>query len=92
MKVIYKAPGQTQEIREISKKLEDLQAAVGGRIETVTFSPDFVVIGNEESRLLDLPYNCTVFGVAFFGPILIVGSSGEEFTSLKPYIMSQLMQ
>lgn len=36
MKVIYKAPGCAPEPRDIPNTLEELQAAVGGYIETVT--------------------------------------------------------
>lgn len=40
MKVIYKAPGCAPEPRDIPNTLEELQAAVGGYIETVTFASD----------------------------------------------------
>lgn len=44
MKVIYKAPGCAPEIRDIPNTLEELQAAVGGYIETVTVAEDCVII------------------------------------------------
>lgn len=71
MKVIYKAPGCQPEPRDIPNTLEELQAAVGGYIETVTIASDVVIICNEEGRLQGLPHNCRIFGVDFFGPILI---------------------
>lgn len=40
MKVIYKAPGCAPEPRDIPNTLEELQATVGGYIETVTFASD----------------------------------------------------
>ena len=82
MHVIYKAPGCAPEPRDIPNTLEELQAAVGGYIETVTFATDAAVICNEEGRLLGLPHNVRFLGVDFVGPILIVGVDGEEFADL----------
>ena len=92
MKVIYKAPGCAPEPRDIHNTLEELQAAVGGYIETVTFASDAVVICNEEGRLQGLPHNCTFLGVGFVGPILIVGRDDDEFTDLSPDAMGLLMK
>lgn len=82
MNVIYKAPGCAPEPRDIPNTLEELQAAVGGYIETVTIATDSAVICNEEGRLLGMPHNVCFCGVDFFGPILIVGVDGEEFADL----------
>ena len=92
MKVIYKAPGRAPEPRDIPNTLEDLQAAVGGYIETVTFATDATVICNEEGRLQGLEPNCRFFGVDFVGPILIVGRKGDEFTDLPPETMGLLFE
>lgn len=51
MKVIYKAPGCAPEPRDIPNTLEELQATVGGYIETVTIATDAAIICNEEGRL-----------------------------------------
>lgn len=91
MKVIYKVPGCAAEPRDIPNTLEELQAAVGGYIETVTFASDAVVICNEEGRLQGLPHNCTFLGVDFVGPILIVGRTGDELTDLDPDAMGLLL-
>lgn len=82
MHVIYKAPGCAPEPRDIPNTLEELQAAVGGYIETVTIATDAAVICNEEGRLLGMPHNVCFCGVDFVGPILIVGVDGEEFADL----------
>ncbi|MBQ9733941.1 MAG: DUF3846 domain-containing protein [Clostridia bacterium] len=84
MKVIYKAPGSAPELRDIPNTLEELQATVGGYIETVTFATDACVICNEEGILLGLPFNCVFLGTRFFGPIMVVGIEGEDFAELKP--------
>lgn len=91
MKVIYKAPGCAPERRDIPNTLEELQAAVGGYIETVTFASNAVVICNEEGRLQGLPHNCTFLGVDFVGPILIVGRAGDDFADLTPEVMRMLL-
>lgn len=92
MKVIYKAPGGKPEIRDIPYTLEELQASVGGYIETYTFAADATIICNEEGRLRGLPYNCRFLGVDFVGPILVVGIDGEEFTDLNAEAMGLLMR
>lgn len=91
MKVIYKAPGMAPEPRDIPNTLEELQAAVGGYIETVTIASDVVLICNEEGRLRGLDPNCRPFGVDFVGPILIVGRNDDEFTDLSAEAMGLLM-
>lgn len=91
MHVIYKAPGCRPEPRDIPNTLEELQATVGGYIETVTLAADAAIICNEEGRLLGLPYNCRFLDVDFVGPILVVGVAGEEFTDLGPAAMGMLL-
>lgn len=65
-------------VTNISPTLKNLQNIVGGYIETVTFG-DYVVICNEEGRLLGLPHNCTINGFSFVGDIAIVGVDGDDF-------------
>lgn len=84
MKVIYKAPGQMPELRDIPNTLEELQASVGGYIEAVNLAKDAALICNEEGLILNMPYNIKFLGAEFVGPILIVGVDGEEFTDLSP--------
>lgn len=79
---LVKRPGEPPRHVNVSNSLEALQKNVGGYIETVTLARDLVIICNEEGRLLDLPYNCTICGVDFVGPILMVGVKGDEFADL----------
>jgi hypothetical protein len=93
MRALYKAPDDTK-FRQIlvPNDLHTLQELVGGYIETVTVQvkPQVIVICNEEARLKRLPYNCTIegkdytgeFDCPFFGPILLVGADGDEFTDV----------
>ena len=82
MKVILKEPRKTPEWVEIENSLEELQRIVDGYIETVTVATDVCIICNEEGRLNDLPYNCTLLGVQFFGNIVVVGVDDDEFCDL----------
>ena len=83
MRVIYKAPGKAPEIIEIENTLEALQEKVGGYIEVVTMAKNARIICNEEGRLRGLPYNITFLGERFVGPVLVVGTDGEEFCDLE---------
>ena len=76
MKIIYKAPGRSAEVRDVPNTLEALQGLVGGYIETVTVATDAVIICNEEGRLIGLEPNCTLLGVHFVGPIVVAGGGG----------------
>ena len=81
--IIYKAPGLPPEAREISNTLEELQALVGGCIETVTLTAAGVaLICNEKGRLRHLPFNCRFLGVGFVGPLVIAGVRGDSFADL----------
>lgn len=55
MRVIYKAPGCAPEPRDIPNTLEDLQATVGGYIETVTIASDAVIIATKRGDFMDSP-------------------------------------
>lgn len=79
IKVIIKQPGKEPYTAWISDSLENLQRTVGGYIETVTLATDCVLIVNEEGRLLDLPYNCSICGLDLFGTVIVAGVNGDEF-------------
>jgi hypothetical protein len=91
--VIRKEPGKPPEvIRNFRNTLRSFQQAVGGYIECVTFAENAVVICNEEGRLQNLPYNCTFFGMDFVGPVLIVGTAGEDFASIPESSLPALLR
>ena len=94
MRALYKAPDDTK-FRQIlvPNELHTLQELVGGYIETVTagVDPDVVLIVNEEGVIrMDMEYNCVIrckdarggFDCPFYGPILLVGADGDEFTDV----------
>lgn len=79
---LVKRPGEPPRHVNISNSLRALQQNVEGYIETVTLASDLVLICNEEGRMLGMPYNCTICGTDFVGPIILTGRKGYEFTDL----------
>lgn len=90
MRVMSKEPGKGWKIAEIENTLEALQRGVGGKLEAVTLASDPCVLCNEEGRLLGMPYNTTICGVSFVGPLLIVGIAGEDFAGLTEQQVDRL--
>lgn len=87
IRVLIKAPEEeTGHITRIKNTLKVLQKAAGGSIETVTISPDIVVICNEDGRSDDLLYNCDVCGISFVGTIIVAGVDGDEFADIPDYL------
>lgn len=81
MKVIRKRPGCKPELADLENRLEALQEAVGGHIETLGFTTDTCLICNAEGRLLGLAPNYFL-GSFFAGTVLLVGVDGDEFCDL----------
>ena len=84
--MVIKEPGKKPERREIENTLEALQGIVGGYIETFTLDEDTVVICNEEGLLNNMKYCCTLGGNQFFGPVIICGVDGDEFTDVPNHV------
>lgn len=90
---LVKRPGQPPRHVWVTDSLEALQKAVGGYIEMITRS-EFVVICDEEGRLKDKPYNCTIFGHDLVGDIVIVGRDPEDTDELAdlPYKWDEIKE
>ena len=82
MRSLSKKPREGWKVTEIQNELEALQQAVGGHLESVSLWADACVLCNEEGRIKGMPYNTTICGVSLVGPILIVGTAGEDFSDL----------
>lgn len=82
--VWLKEPGKQPVKKWIPNQLEFLQLFVDGHIETFTVTAGAVIICNEEGKINNLPYNCTVLGEQLFGNILLVGTDDDEFDDV-PY-------
>lgn len=73
IKVIIKRPEAKPYVTNISSTLKNLQATVGGYVEMVKIAADCAIICNEEGRIAELPYNCSVAGRDFFGTVIFAG-------------------
>lgn len=86
VRAIVKSPDEkVGHITYINNSLKDLQDIVDGYIETVTVldeDPTVVIICNEDGRIMDMPYNCTISGIDFVGTIIAVGVNGDEFADI----------
>lgn len=92
---IVKDVGQEAYVEPLfENSLESFKQAVGGKIETLTFTEDHCIVCNEEGRITGLPYNCTFLGREFYGSLVIVGVKGDEFASVKasfvPMVLKEL--
>lgn len=83
---LLKRPGEIPRHVNVSNSLEALQKNVEGYVECVTLAEDLAVLCNEDGKYLKMPYNCTICGERFVGPILMVGmkagEDGVEFADL----------
>lgn len=82
IRVIIKRPGEACFVQHVDNTLEALQEIVGGYIEAVNIGSNWAIICNEEGRLRGLPYNTNICGVDFVGPIIFLGTDGDEFCDL----------
>ena len=90
--ICIKEPGEDPRIEPLfDNTLEAFQQAVGGYIEAVTIATDLVLICNEEGRINESPYNVTICGCDFYGPVLAVGIDDDEFASVKGTLVSTVL-
>lgn len=86
--LLFRPDGTVTEIN-IENTLKALRAVVDGHIETITIASDACLVCNEEGRLRNLePQN--VFGMIFFGNILMVGTKDDDFVDLTEGICAKL--
>lgn len=78
--LLFTPPDKVAEV-EIDNTLEALQKVVGGYIETVTLTTDACLICNEDGRIMDMEPQTILF-TTFYGPVLLVGTKGDEFTDI----------
>lgn len=73
IRILVKLPGRPLQLGAIPNELRAFQEAVSGYIEAVPLRPDLAMIVNEEGKL-------NGYEDMIFGPCLIVGVDGEDFT------------
>ncbi len=79
---LIKRPGEIPRHVNLSDSLEALQKSVDGYIETIKIANDLVILCDEDGKLKEKPYNCTICGYELVGDIVIVGMDGGEFADL----------
>ena len=87
IKAIVKQPGLKPMLCEIDNTVKEMQMIVGGYIETVTMTPDLVVICNEDGRRLGLQKNEAFDDTDFVGTIILVGRGLDDFTDVPEYVI-----
>lgn len=80
--IIKRSDEETGHVTWINNSLKALQKHVEGYIETVTVASDMTIICNEEGRIRNLPYNCRIAGIDFYGDIILAGVDGENLTDV----------
>ena len=91
MRVLMVEPGTAPYEMEING-LEEMQAAVGGRITaSYPFEEQVALVSNEESIWLQMPFNRSVEGGygGLFGPFFVCVIEGESFSSVTPEQMAR---
>jgi len=88
MRVYIIPPQAMHHAHDTEGALHDLQAMVGGYIETCApaelRAKGIELLCNEEGLLRQLPVNINMFPFFFVGTLVAVGVSGENFVSLTP--------
>lgn len=83
IRIVIIEPGFDPEVRLIKNDLKSLQELVGGYIEVLPFYEHLIIIINEEGKIIGLPHSGYSYrGDSLVGPIVILGTEGEEFISL----------
>lgn len=84
MRIVYKEPGKSPEIREVSNDLSTLQGLVGGLIEHLEVYEGLGMIINEEGKLNGLYPNfySPLYKDVIVGPAVFVGEAEEDFTDI----------
>lgn len=75
--IAVKEPGKDPVMIQSDGSLKSLQTLVKGYIEQVQLSDDMSIVCNESGRIQDLPENCTINNVTYYGSVLLVGTDPE---------------
>lgn len=78
MKVYYKPVGGNVFPADVECSLESFQNLVGGYIEFYPITSDLAIVCNEDAKLKELPYNCTVLRSRFHGNVFLVGRGRDQ--------------
>ena len=82
--VLIVEPPKQLRTAEIMNTLETLQDIVGGTIEPVHLTRDFVMIVNKKDKEQGLPYNCRYANTEIYGPFIIARRDRVKVASMEP--------
>ena len=89
IRVIYKGVGERPNRVEIPNSLTALRASIGGPVGLIMFAANAAIVyavcdlrATQFPQEKYLPYNCSIFGRHWYGPLLLVGFDGYNFCSL----------
>lgn len=79
IKVVVFEPNKNPEVREIPNELEAMQQIVGGYIEIAFGYGKYLIVCNEEGKLLSLPFNKSMGQDYLVGTVFAAkeGNDGE---------------
>ena len=93
IKVIVVEPNKKPYVKEVNNKLEDLQEIVGGYIEVVSLGYPFLLVCNEEGKILGLQPNGSMGNDIICGTFFITADTSEsEFRSLNDNEIKRIME
>jgi hypothetical protein len=80
LEILYFRPGEPPKDLAIDGDLGTMQRLVGGLIETMyipELGPEIVLIGNDEARLIGMPWNRTTDHYPIAGPFFALGGTQD---------------
>ncbi len=82
--IVTKEPGKEAYSKKIMDELGEYHLIIGGTLESVSFDKNQILLCDDEGKLKGLEPNLLVPGDVIVGPVIVVGTEGEEFRSLTP--------
>ena len=95
--VIIKNPGEEPSVEPLFENTpQAFSDAVGGEPEALSVCTDLKILYCRDGEKVGEPFNFTAFGVKFYGPVIAVGTKGNEVVSLKatnvPLLLRELQE
>ena len=82
IKCVLQKPGEISVVANIPNTLEAMQKIVGGDIETLTLSNGYVLVMNQNGKLIGLPRTLRFYTGSLDGTVIMTRAEGDRFVSL----------
>ncbi len=83
IRVIVKEPGRPGKEVMVPNDITSFWKLVGGYIEVHAYNEDTLIVMNEEGKLRELAPNFFWGGDLIVGPVVFVGTDGEDFADCQ---------